>query len=132
MIIKFNQYNPPQQKIRDFYKMDDNQQNEMILEETKIHAEKVDIAAKENSEKLEKLNEIDKNSIINCYEKEIFANLIKINFKEGRFGYIDPLSEWSIANIKNMLIADKRYLSFQNDIKSSFMNIHLFSCLKIL
>ncbi|KAK8837123.1 hypothetical protein M9Y10_037178 [Tritrichomonas musculus] len=140
----FNRYttnSKPKMKIL-LQPNNDLQINNMIKEELRTHASKLVSSAQKHSEKLvEKIKNIcnnyselsQNNEILNEAMHEIneIANteenngtmifersafIIEKNFQEGRFGYFDPTSEWSVNNIRNEIsnlpTIDKNKLSF--------------------
>lgn len=131
----FNKYLPSYNSIQAYYQKDDEQRNEFVckklMEDSEIvvsgtktsYTEKIQYICKKIKKIITK-EEIQ--SSINEYQKFKSACLIEHNFKEGRFGYIDPLSEWSInnlrENIKKLPCIQKNYLSFNyyNENRKNF------------
>ena len=121
----FNKYQPSFNSFQAYYQKNDEQRNEFVckklMEDSKIvvsgaitsFTEKINYYFQKIKKYITK-EEIQ--SSINEYQKFKSARLIEHNFKEGRFGYIDPLSEWSINNLRENIMKlpciQKNCLSF--------------------
>ena len=139
----FNRYLPSNASASDFYNASDDQQSNMINEELQSLATKLLNAADENANKLSQriqsmtqaassatdaitaigqtIPELpsaidDFNNAVSIVNTARAARIIYNNFQEGRYGNIDPRSEFSINNLKNVIMSlplvEKRLLSF--------------------
>lgn len=134
----FNRYaTTSMTKMKKYLTSNDVEKNEMVKEYIKIHTNKLVSAAEKNAQNLAQniseelkskskendeelmnnINELGKTKYneesIN-FERSIL--IIQKSINEGRFGYIDPTSKWSVDNIRNDIqnlpTIDKNKLSF--------------------
>lgn len=134
----FNRYaTTSMTKMKKYLTSNDVEKNEMVKEYIKIHTNKLVSAAEKNAQNLAQniseelkskskendeelmnnINELGKTKYneesIN-FERSIL--IIQKSINEGKFGYIDPTSKWSVDNIRNDIqnlpTIDKNKLSF--------------------
>ncbi|KAK8835509.1 hypothetical protein M9Y10_044351 [Tritrichomonas musculus] len=119
----FNKYRPSFYSIKSYIEKSDEQKNDFICKKLVEDSKKVVSGVKtsylnliEHYKSCENIDEmIPKEKNVNSLELK-GACLIEFNFNCGRFGYIDPTSEWSVNNLKNKIMKlpsiDKKGLSF--------------------